>query len=201
MTTKTEVKGPSAHEQALDDVLSAVPVQDTMEGALSDSRVIEGKDGKPDIAATLEHLIEDGKDMVGKSVPAARADYTLIPGYDNLKAAFKSIRDGIKDGKYTNRLKSALVNLYENTVQEGVMTKALARIQAAPIETAKKASIALATLASDKYLISQIEQADSVAELIPYARRALQSLYTKARESFQIHGKVEPFREAYTFGK
>ena len=198
MTTETNLGGPTLEQMALEDVISAVPVQDNLkDGPLSHAHVVEGKDGKPDIEATIASLIKDGQNSVSSSIPAAKADHRYLPGFDALKNTFKTIKDGIKDGHYTSRIKDALANVYERSVQENAIASALARIQAAPLAVSKKGAIALATMSSDKYLIPLIEKSDSTAEVASYARTSLESLYTKARQSFNFEGKTGPFKAAY----
>ena len=184
-------------QQALEDILSAVPVQNNMEEHLVHAQALDGKDGKADIKNTIDNLIPEGQRVVSESVVAAKGDHTYFPNYDAIKSVFKSVKDGFKDGKYTNRLKSALSSIYDTVVQEAAINKAIARIQAAPLEMAKKAAVSLANSSSDKYLVDRIKEADTVAEVASYARRSLQTLWGKGKEYFQNEGGMGKFKDMY----
>ena len=185
-------------EQLFAELLGAVPVQNSLDERLTGAKAVVGKDGKPDTGATIEKLIGEAYQVVGDNIVSAKNDYTFQPSSDQVRNIFRTVKEGIKDGKYTSRIRGALVSLYERTVQESSINKAIARVQAAPLGLSKRIAIGLANMASEKQLIELIKEADSTAMVASYARGALETLYTKAKSYFQSEGDIKKISQAYT---
>ena len=191
-------KIPSLEEMLSTEAEGGVKYASAIAGFFDRVSVPMTKEGKPDIDALIKSLVEGAKPVLGSNLNPDIKDPAWLPAYDAIKNLFDTYKNPVEKGALRKEVKDALVNLYESTAQNYIVSRAQGRIQTSPVEPGKEFGKTLATNTSNKYLTALIEAAKTPAEVASRASQAITDLYNKAKQWYALNGDLKGFQPAYS---
>ena len=186
-------------EQIVQELSEATSLKDIIDSAYSHTTPILDENGKQNTQATLDSLVDHGKHEVENAFPAAKADPSYLLSFDAVRSLYRSIEGAFKDNRMVARFRTAIVNAYEQTVQQAAIQKAIQRVQSLGLESAKKVTTYVVKAAGDfsEHMGKQIAEANSGAELSQYLNRSLTKIADNLREKYNAIGKPATLEPAY----
>ena len=193
----SEVETPSLEEMLETEITGGVTFSSKVGDFLDNLSIPTTKDGKPDITALINNLLEGAKGVVKSHLTPDSKDPQWLPSAAAYQNILDTYQNAVENGRLRKEVKDALINLYESTAQQYIIARGQGRVNTSTLEKGKEFATSEADKTSNKYLIKLIEGAKTAEQVASRAVQVMQDLYGKAKQWYNLHGDLVGFKPAY----
>ena len=193
----TDAKSGDGHEPTLDDKLfqftaASVNASSDISSSLDHAHVVM-KDKAPDIGATINHIRQGAKPLLGQ-YHLDQEDASLIPGYEDLQRISKALDNLVKDGQLRKEAKDQYVNMFRQQIERKAVERYQSELSAIEVGEARTVATTMAKAAGMYSLVEQIKKADTARDVASISTPAFQRMYQETEQYRATKGTLDGFK-------